>query len=293
RGRDEWDGKEICPQVGAAQAAGVSNSHGCRGLGLSAGHQALRGALVSLCPVPALPKGKDVEGRRGNRRGLARGLCHTGGVGSLPGSCLAFADHPGAGENRSVVLHGQQRGAGIPLAATRLQASHPVAKASPQALRYASWPLPSSQGWRPVCVMGPGRGATGAQRGRMGHMGLIFPFFFHLFPRCRLVHLAIIHCAPDVALFCIAHLPTEMLETQNDLFQTPLHLAVYLEQPVVVEALMRKGVNLGLQDRNGNTPLHLACEQQCLYCAQQLLQGTAEPPEHHQDLQLQNWQGET
>lgn len=75
--------------------------------------------------------------------------------------------------------------------------------------------------------------------------------------------------------------------------QTPLHLAVYLEQPVVVEALMRKGVNLGLQDRNGNTPLHLACEQQCLYCAQQLLQGTAEPPEHHQDLQLQNWQGET
>ncbi|KAM9196889.1 NF-kappa-B inhibitor epsilon isoform 2-T2 [Mergus octosetaceus] len=73
-----------------------------------------------------------------------------------------------------------------------------------------------------------------------------------------LVHLAIIHCAPDVAFFCITHLPREMLETQNDLFQTPLHLA---------------------------------CEQQYLYCAQQLLQGTAEPPEHHQDLQLQNWQG--
>ncbi|KAM9196888.1 NF-kappa-B inhibitor epsilon isoform 1-T1 [Mergus octosetaceus] len=106
-----------------------------------------------------------------------------------------------------------------------------------------------------------------------------------------LVHLAIIHCAPDVAFFCITHLPREMLETQNDLFQTPLHLAVYLEQPSVVEALMRKGVNPGLQDRNGNTPLHLACEQQYLYCAQQLLQGTAEPPEHHQDLQLQNWQG--
>lgn len=67
--------------------------------------------------------------------------------------------------------------------------------------------------------MGPERGPAGAQRGQMGHMGLIFPFFFHLFPRCRLVHLAIIHCAPDVALFCIAHLPTEMLETQNDLFQ--------------------------------------------------------------------------
>lgn len=77
------------------------------------------------------------------------------------------------------------------------------------------------------------------------------------------------------------------------LLQTPLHLAVYLEQPSVVQALIHKGVNPGLQDRNGNTPLHLACEQQRLRCAQQLLQGTTEPPGHLQDLQLQNWQGET
>lgn len=77
------------------------------------------------------------------------------------------------------------------------------------------------------------------------------------------------------------------------LLQTPLHLAVYLEQPSVVQALIHKGVNPGLQDRNGNTPLHLACEQQRLCCAQQLLQGTAEPPGHLQDLQLQNWQGGT
>lgn len=67
----------------------------------------------------------------------------------------------------------------------------------------------------------------------------------------------------------------------------------------MIQALIHKGVNPGLQDRNGNTPLHLACEQQRLQCAQQLLQGSA-PPEgtgqpqgHHQDLQLQNWQGET
>lgn len=73
--------------------------------------------------------------------------------------------------------------------------------------------------------------------------------------------------------------------------QTPLHLAVYLEQPSVVQALMHKGVNLVLQDRNGNTPLHLACEQQSLPCAQQLLQEPA-PGQHPQDLQLQNWQGE-
>ncbi|NXG70305.1 IKBE inhibitor, partial [Baryphthengus martii] len=112
-----------------------------------------------------------------------------------------------------------------------------------------------------------------------------------------LVHLAIIHCVPAVALCCIAQLPKEVLEIQNDLFQTPLHLAVYLEQPSVIQALIHKGVNPGLQDRNGNTPLHLACEQQHLHCAQQLLQGTAPPEDtaqphgHHQDLQLQNWQG--
>ncbi|NWY57617.1 IKBE inhibitor, partial [Chionis minor] len=112
-----------------------------------------------------------------------------------------------------------------------------------------------------------------------------------------LVHLAIIHCVPAVALCCIAQLPREVLEIQNDLFQTPLHLAVYLEQPSVIQALIHKGVNPGLQDRNGNTPLHLACEQQRLQCAQQLLQGsalpesTAQPHGHHQDLQLQNWQG--
>uniref|UniRef100_A0A8C5TRT9 NFKB inhibitor epsilon n=1 Tax=Malurus cyaneus samueli TaxID=2593467 RepID=A0A8C5TRT9_9PASS len=112
-----------------------------------------------------------------------------------------------------------------------------------------------------------------------------------------LVHLAIIHCVPAVALCCIAQLPREVLEIQNDLFQTPLHLAVYLEQPSVIQALIHKGVNPGLQDRNGNTPLHLACEQQQLQCAQQLLEGTAtpegitQPRGHHQDLQLQNWQG--
>ncbi|PKU47153.1 nf-kappa-b inhibitor hypothetical protein [Limosa lapponica baueri] len=147
----------------------------------------------------------------------------------------------------------------------------------------------------------------------------------------ELVHLAIIHCVPAVALCCIAQLPREVLEIQNDLFQsmvkvpceqplfregkkgvgdtlrescgsfqrgkTPLHLAVYLEQPSVIQALIHKGVNPGLQDRNGNTPLHLACEQQYLQCAQQLLRGSA-PPEgtvqthgHQQDLQLQNWQG--
>nr|XP_006126612.1 NF-kappa-B inhibitor epsilon [Pelodiscus sinensis] len=110
-----------------------------------------------------------------------------------------------------------------------------------------------------------------------------------------LLHLAIIHSVPALAFCCITQLPREVLEIQNDLFQTPLHLAVYLEQPNVVRALIHKGVSLTLQDRNGNTPLHVACEQQNVQCAKQLLEPapgeSTEPQRSLQDLQLQNWQG--
>ncbi|KAJ7340941.1 hypothetical protein JRQ81_004228 [Phrynocephalus forsythii] len=114
-----------------------------------------------------------------------------------------------------------------------------------------------------------------------------------------LLHLAVIHAVPSIALCCIAQLPVEVLEIQNDLFQTALHLSVYLEQPRVVQALILKGVNTAVQDRNGNTPLHLACEQQNLECVQLLLmqEPTSDkdlearrPP---QNLQIQNWQGLT
>ncbi|XP_013909599.1 PREDICTED: NF-kappa-B inhibitor epsilon [Thamnophis sirtalis] len=113
-----------------------------------------------------------------------------------------------------------------------------------------------------------------------------------------LLHLAIIHCVPSIASFCIAQMPVEVLEFQNDLFQTPLHLSVYLEQFEVVEALILKGVNTALQDRNGNTALHLACERQSLECVELLLLLKKPVSEMQtrktvQDLQLQNWQGLT
>ncbi|XP_026537071.1 NF-kappa-B inhibitor epsilon [Notechis scutatus] len=113
-----------------------------------------------------------------------------------------------------------------------------------------------------------------------------------------LLHLAIIHCMPSIAFCCIAQVPVEVLEFQNDLFQTPLHLSVYLEQFEVVKALILKGVNTALQDRNGNTALHLACEQQSLECVELLLPlkkpiSEMKTRKTLQDLQLQNWQGLT
>ncbi|XP_074166888.1 NF-kappa-B inhibitor epsilon isoform X3 [Sminthopsis crassicaudata] len=110
----------------------------------------------------------------------------------------------------------------------------------------------------------------------------------------RLLHLAVIHEAPTVLLCCLALLPQEVLDIQNDLFQTALHLAVYLDQPLTVQALVQKGASRTLQDRHGDTALHLACQHQHLDCARYLLEVTSErgrSQHHHPELRLQNWQG--
>lgn len=109
-----------------------------------------------------------------------------------------------------------------------------------------------------------------------------------------LVHLAVIHDSPAVLLCCLAMLPQEVLDIQNNLYQTALHLAVHLDQPGAVQALVLKGASRVLQDRHGDTALHVACQRQHLACARCLLEGRPEPgrgPPHSLDLQLQNWQG--
>ncbi|KAM4771550.1 NF-kappa-B inhibitor epsilon [Rhinophrynus dorsalis] len=102
-----------------------------------------------------------------------------------------------------------------------------------------------------------------------------------------LLHLAVIHSMSDIALYFTSLVPKEVLDIQNDLYQTALHLAVYLGQVQVVEAMVGKGANLELQDRKGDTALHIACENQHLESARILLRGPSLP----QNLHLQNWKG--
>ena len=95
------------------------------------------------------------------------------------------------------------------------------------------------------------------------------------------------------------HVPKggSMLQWPRDLclcLQTALHLAVHLNQPGTVQALVQKGASRTLQDRHGDTALHVACQRQHLDCAHCLLKRQPEPgrgPSHSLDLQLQNWQG--
>jgi hypothetical protein len=49
------------------------------------------------------------------------------------------------------------------------------------------------------------------------------------------------------------------LNDRNDLGQTPLHIAVHTDQASIVSDLVRQGAQLDVVDRNGNTPIHIAC----------------------------------
>ncbi|XP_012717046.2 nuclear factor of kappa light polypeptide gene enhancer in B-cells inhibitor, alpha b [Fundulus heteroclitus] len=75
-----------------------------------------------------------------------------------------------------------------------------------------------------------------------------------------LLHLAIIHEAKDhIKRMIDLSRNTCFLNAQNDLRQTPLHLAVITNQPDVCCSLLASGCDPTLVDNNGDTPLHIAC----------------------------------
>lgn len=102
----------------------------------------------------------------------------------------------------------------------------------------------------------------------------------------RHLHVAIIEVLIDVALWFISAAPTtECLDVQNyDYHQTPLHLAVITEQSRLVRALILRGADPTLQDRDGNTPLHVACSRGLYDCVKQLI----EPPTEKEMRELNN-----
>ncbi|XP_002916536.1 nuclear factor NF-kappa-B p105 subunit isoform X1 [Ailuropoda melanoleuca] len=79
------------------------------------------------------------------------------------------------------------------------------------------------------------------------------------------LHLAIIHLhaqlVRDLLEVTSGLISDDIINMRNDLYQTPLHLAVITKQEAVVEDLLRAGADLSLLDRTGNSVLHLAAKE--------------------------------
>ncbi|KAM9338991.1 NF-kappa-B inhibitor epsilon [Symphorus nematophorus] len=105
-----------------------------------------------------------------------------------------------------------------------------------------------------------------------------------------ILHLAIIHEDEFIAQQLIEIFPKEVLDIQNNLYQSPLHLATYLNLTEVVKGLVEKGANLELQDQDGNTALHVACQHGQTDCATEMTREVS-PSKLAPVLEIQNWRG--
>jgi len=73
--------------------------------------------------------------------------------------------------------------------------------------------------------------------------------------------------------------------------QSPLHLATYLDLTDIVKSLIDKGASLELQDQDGNTALHVACQHGQKECTTEMTRGVS-LSKLAQVLRTQNWRGE-
>ncbi|XP_034756836.1 NF-kappa-B inhibitor epsilon [Etheostoma cragini] len=105
-----------------------------------------------------------------------------------------------------------------------------------------------------------------------------------------ILHLAIIHEDEFIAQQLIQLFPKEVLDIQNNLYQSPLHLATYLNLTDVVKSLVEKSSSLGLQDQEGNTALHVACQHGQIECATEMTREVS-PSKLAPILEIQNWRG--
>lgn len=105
-----------------------------------------------------------------------------------------------------------------------------------------------------------------------------------------ILHLAIIHEEEFIALQLIDIFPKEVLDIQNNLYQSPLHLATYLNLTDVVKGLVKKEASLALQDQDGNTALHVACQHGQTECATEMTKEVS-PNKLARVLETQNWRG--
>ncbi|XP_069763675.1 NF-kappa-B inhibitor alpha-like [Narcine bancroftii] len=84
------------------------------------------------------------------------------------------------------------------------------------------------------------------------------------------LHLAILHNCPDIAILLLQS-DTSIIDLSNSSKQTPLHMSVIMGLLEVTRELVEARADLECTDNQGNTALHLACEQENLECISSLL----------------------
>jgi ankyrin repeat protein len=119
------------------------------------------------------------------------------------------------------------------------------------------------------------------------------------------LHLSILNGHQSLAFLLIKLAPhCNWLNYCNHLWQTPLHLAVLTNQAGLVRRLLCAGADATCQDKDGNTPLHIACKKGYEEIVRQLLMpvqkeelrdNTYDIPYQRlpQDLSIRNYEGET
>ncbi|KAL4230518.1 hypothetical protein ACF0H5_010900 [Mactra antiquata] len=88
-----------------------------------------------------------------------------------------------------------------------------------------------------------------------------------------LLHLAIIHVQTVLSFNLIDLAPSpKFISMKNYMLQSPLHLAVLLNLPRVVRRLIVAGAEIDSRNKQGNTPLHLACRDGHIEIVRHLLE---------------------
>ncbi|XP_075057154.1 nuclear factor NF-kappa-B p105 subunit isoform X2 [Mixophyes fleayi] len=81
----------------------------------------------------------------------------------------------------------------------------------------------------------------------------------------NVLHLSVIHLHAELVKIFLeitsGVVCEDIINVRNDLYQTPLHLAVITRQADIVEYILKSGGDPLMLDRNGNSVLHLACKE--------------------------------